>query len=319
MEKKILNSRCICKKGLPWKDDIVIMLSPCEHLIHLTCYNFYLKHKQSKLICPFCKIKIIDFFTKSDIKNNKITHQQYIDILSMSNYDKGTYFLSSFFGNFMHVSSLLSFVSVATLITEVDRIKFCESFFSLINAKITINGLEKIKDKYKIFISKHICYLDVFVIHYILKCGFVASSSVKESLLGYQLLSLLPCLTIDRGKQSNTVKKIQDYVLNNNSLCIFPEGMLCHPKTITEFRTGAFVANFPIYSVVITYDPCTTDGNLGTYILKMSSQLYTNINVMILGPYYPPYPDEKIQYIRNEMANYGNMRLSRVSNRDVKE
>lgn len=319
MSKKILNSRCICKGGLPWKNDIVIMLSPCEHLLHSTCYIYFLKKNRIGIICPFCKLKVNNFYTKKDYKNKLITQQQYVDILSMSNYDKGTYFLSSFIENLIHLSSLLSFVSFATLITDIDRIKFCESFFSLINAKITINGFDKIKDKYKIFISKHISYLDVFVIYYVVKSGFVASSSVKQSLLGKQLLSLIPCLTIDRGASNNNVKRIQDYVIKNESLCIFPEGMLCNPRTIAEFRTGAFVANFPIYPIVIRYEPCTSDGDLGTYILKMASQLCTNIYVDILGPYYPPFSNDKIESIRNDMAIYGNMMLSRVSNRDVHE
>jgi hypothetical protein len=317
MDTKILNSRCICKGGLPWKNDIILMLDPCEHLIHSTCFIYFLKKNKSGLICPFCNSKVIDFFTKEDIKTKKISRQQYFDILSMSNYDKGTYFLSSFMENFVHLTSLLGYVSVAPLITNIDRIKFCESFFSLVNAKIIVNGLEKIKDKYKVFISKHICYLDVFVIHYILKCAFVASAAVRSSLLGSQLLALLPSLIIERGASNNSVEKIRDYVLKNGSICIFPEGMLVHPRCITRFRTGAFAVSVPIYAIVIRYDPMTCDGNLGNYIMKMTSQLCTNVYIDILGPYLPPFSPQDIENIRKDMANMGGMHLSRASNRDV--
>lgn len=309
---KILNSKCICDCGLAWKNDIIVMVLPCEHLYHLNCINIYLSNFSNRT-CLYCNSKIENIVSKLDNLPNK---QQKIDMLSVTNYDKGNYFVSSISENIIHLLSIFGILSISPLLNMVNINTICNSFFSLINAKISVDGLEKIKDKKKIFIAKHVCYLDIFIIYYVLKCGFVSSSFTQTNIIGKNLLNLIPSLVIERGKSSNTVDKIKQYVKEHNDICIFPEGMFSHPKTLVKFRTGAFVAGFPIYSVIITYNPCISDGNMGKYLLKLTSQTTTYINVKIIGPYYPPFTDDKIESIRKDMGKIGNMQLSRVSNRD---
>src|SRR3990167_6977446 len=79
---KIINSTCICEKGLPWIRDKVLMLDPCEHLIHQKCFN---KKKTNK--CPFCDILIIRIIHANDFKKDPSLYQKCIDIISMTNYD----------------------------------------------------------------------------------------------------------------------------------------------------------------------------------------------------------------------------------------
>jgi len=38
---KNINSRCHCGNGLPWIKEEVIMLEPCEHLIHKKCFTTF--------------------------------------------------------------------------------------------------------------------------------------------------------------------------------------------------------------------------------------------------------------------------------------
>ena len=39
----------------------------------------------------------------------------------------------------------------------------------------------------------------------------------------------------------------------------------------------------------------------------------------MIGPYFPPFTPEKIEKVRFDMARKGNLFLSRVSTRDVKD
>jgi len=42
-----------------------------------------------------------------------------------------------------------------------------------------------------------------------------------------------------------------------------------------------------------------------------------NMEVHVLGPYYPPFNDFSIEKIRQDMGKVGKMILSRVCNRDI--
>ena len=53
--------------------------------------------------------------------------------------------------------------------------------------------------------------------------------------------------------------------------------------------------------------------------MKIASRQKEIIEVHILDPVYPPFDDQKIETIRQLMANRGGMVLSRVSNKDINE
>ena len=54
------------------------------------------------------------------------------------------------------------------------------------------------------------------------------------------------------------------------------------------------------------------------FLLKIVSIRNINIDVYINDFFYPPFNDQKIEYVRNYMAKIGNLNLSRVSNKSIK-
>lgn len=309
---KIINSRCICKKGLAWlKGYEVIMVDPCEHLIHKKCFD---KLKTSN--CPICKNHVIKIIHANDFKYDKSLYQKCIDIISMSNFDKMT--------KIKYDQVLLNLPNLIGTITQFpftkgtnESRKLCEDVFAMNNIEIKVKGLSKIKPGPKVFISNHTSHLDFIVIFYILKTGFLTSSAIKENPISKQLLKMVPLLVVERGKDTNTVQKMKEYVENIGPICLFPEGMLTHPDTIIRFRTGAFHIGHPIYPIVLKYKNALADMSTKDFILKIASHQKEIIEMHILDPFYPPFDENKIEMVRYAMANRGNMLLSRVSNRDV--
>ena len=64
---KIINARCVCKKGLTWIKNEIIMLNPCEHLIHKTCFT----NLVNQLMCPYCFSYVESITQLNDFKYNK--------------------------------------------------------------------------------------------------------------------------------------------------------------------------------------------------------------------------------------------------------
>ena len=310
---KVINSRCICKSGLPWiKNYEVIMLNPCEHLIHLKCFN-----KLHTTKCPYCNIHIYNIIHANDFKKDKSLYQKCIDIISMSNFDNmSKIYTDQALLNLPNFMGILSQLPFAKGINE--SVKICEDLFAMNNIEIRVKGLKYLKNpEPKVFISNHTSYLDFLILFYILKTGFLASSAILENCLTKKLLDLAPILVINRGIDTNTVEKMREHVKKTGSLCLFPEGIITHPDTIIKFRTGAFHIGYPVYPIVLKYKNVISDMSSKDFLLKIMSCQKEIIDMHILHPFYPPFDDNKIEMVRSAMANKGNMMLSRVSNRDV--
>jgi 1-acyl-sn-glycerol-3-phosphate acyltransferase len=311
MDDTIINSRCVCKIGLPWNNKIVVMVEPCQHMFHLECLN-------KKKHCPICATYILNVLRIRDLGKNPVKFQQIIDILSMTNYDdKDDTDIVNCIDTSLYITYLAMKIPFSKGIDE--GVELCANVLSLVNANIVTSGLNKIQHKNKVFIANHTCFLDVIVLTYILKSAYVSSSSIKDSFIGKCISDIFPMLLIDRGASENTVVRMKEYVKKNGSICLFPEGMMTHPKTLIRFRTGAFNVGYPVYPVVVTYDPIVADQDMGKFMLKLCSRKQIKINVTILDPVYPPFDDEQIEDVRRSMANAGNLLLSRVSNRDLKD
>jgi 1-acyl-sn-glycerol-3-phosphate acyltransferase len=310
---KNINSRCSCGYGLPWIRCQVVMMEPCEHLVHYKCYK-----KQNKEECPICHNKIIDIVKAEDFKKNKNLYQKCIDIISMSNCDN----MSS-----SHTEEV--FENIPDFIDTITKIPFSkgmmgakqlvENIFNMNDITIHVTGMSKLKKEPKVFIANHTSHLDYLTILYVLETGFLASSTMNDTFLGQQCKHVIPLLLVDRGKDANTVEKMREYVKKTGSICLFPEGIFTHPNTCIRFRTGAFHIGYPIYPIVLQYDPIISDSFMKDFIMKISSGHKFNIYMDILDPVYPPFDDNQIEQIRRNMALRGNMALSRVSNRDIVE
>lgn len=311
MNDKIINSKCICKKGLSWVNLEVIMIEPCEHLIHLKCLKKY-GHSD----CPYCNVDITDIVRLKDFKKNPNLYQKCIDILSVTNYNHKSK---------INIENVI--LNIPTLIGTLTQLPFtvgrksglqlCSDVFSMNNIKIVVNGLEKIKNEKKVFICNHTSHYDFFIIFYILNTGFLSTTSIKKNIFSKQLLNVIPLLLVNRGKKSNSVENMRKYIEKHGSICLFPEGMLTHPDTIGRFRTGAFHVGYPVYPIVLKYKKCISDSNIQNFIMKMASSEYETIEMNILDPFYPPFDDKKIETVRRTMADKCELLLSRISNRDI--
>jgi hypothetical protein len=317
---KDLNYLCKCGIGLPWKKCGNIMLYPCEHMIHKDCYYKYnQKNKNKPDVCPLCGTIVLKIFTLND-KN--LHFQRYADLLSMSCFDDlsdntPTNFIDSIFD----LASILA--RIPFMKDTNDSKSICHKVFSLNNLELKVIGMNKLqKEDKKVFIANHVSHLEFVIIYYLLQTGFLASSIVGKSKLVDQFRKIVPLLTFHRGdknKKISVVDKIKEFVNKHKSICLFPEGLMHHPDTLTKFRTGAFHTGLPIYTITIKHNDIISDGYLNQFLYKLGAKKNMEIEVHIDGPYYPPFSNDDIQNIRMNMAIKGDMVLSRVSNRDIKD
>lgn len=322
MEKNI-NCFCYCSRPLSSKKKLdngqhydIVVIYPCEHLIHISCINY------SWNFCPYCLIKITQYISYKQIKyellwnNKKEYYQIYVDISAIYNLTKlGKINYGILISRVPEISKLLfKFNSITT----DDEIKiFMDSFFELLNIKLKIKNKNKLYPGKKIIICNHTTCFDPFFIYYFTGCGFLSNMNVLNKFGIKHILDLVPIILIKRGQQKNTVEKIKKFLNHNNSICIFPEGIITHPKTIAKFRTGAFYAGFPVQPVIIKYSPNFYDHDYFASVLKLMSQEELTITIEILDLENPEFNNKKIEQIRNKMAVTGNFAMSRISNRDV--
>jgi hypothetical protein len=306
---KELNSQCICKIGLPWKGDDVIMLFPCEHLFHKKCAS-------KKKCCPKCNTQIIKTY---ELLDEDIHPQIFSDILSVSPYDEmSSNTIVNFMDSVFDVTSVL--MRILFLKNKEDGKKLCERIFSLNNITLEVFGIEKIREeKNKVLICNHVSHLELIIIYYLFDTGFLASSITKTANFFTSIDKFVPLLVFDRGKKNNTVEEMKNFVEKFGSICLFPEGMMKHPDTLIRFRTGAFHVGYPVYSVAIRHIDVLSNGAVNGFIYKLGGKRDIKLSVYVNGPYYPPFDKEKIEKIRMKMAHSGKMLLSRVTNRDIRD
>jgi len=312
MDNKLINSRCICKKGLPWVKIEVVMLEPCEHLIHTKCF----KELNTKN-CPFCNTEVTRIIGKDDYKYDPKLYQKCTDILSMScayvrpSFDIGNFILG--IPNIIGVLCQLPFSK-----GEKNALKICSDLLSGHNVKIKIKGLSKLKNEPKVFISNHSSHFDYLILFYVLKTGFLSSTFINDNIISKQINNIIPMMVIDRkNKNSNTVEKMKEHVAENGSICVFPEGIITNPNALIRFRTGAFHTGYPVYPIVLKYHANVGNSSVSKFIFRMIAKQNVRVTMYILDPVYPPFNDKKIEQVRYNMAKRGKLLLSRVSNRDI--
>lgn len=313
-KNKNINSTCSCNNRLAFDGFEIIMINPCEHLVHKKCFygtKFYSSNK-----CPYCKINVESVTRLSDYKHNPNVFQKCVDILSLTNVD-----------DMMDISYndvLFNIPEIAVTLAKVgtskghnDGKKIARDILKAANVKIKVKGLEKIKKGPKVFISNHTSYLDFLAIFYVLGTGFVSSSTITDNPLSKRISNIIPTYIVEIGKSQNSVEGMKKYVEEFGSICLFPEGMLTHNATISKFRTGAFYIGYPVYPIVLKYSNNMTDVSIVDFICKAFSEKSETITLTIMDPFYPPFDDEKIELVRFAMGEEGNLLLARTSNRDV--
>lgn len=324
---KIINSRCACGSILIYTPLKQIMLDPCCHILHIKCWKKRRNKPKGCINCPICNIKVISTATLSQLTENAKhiynkdnydeLYQKYVDMISMTNFDN---MYVTHKKTMIGVIDMFGIASGFPFYTSNDGEKTCSDIFCLMNSKLVINGGENLNlNENKIYIANHTTYLDFIVIFYLLKCGFLASSALLDSWFGRRVKDIIPLLIFNRGKGSNTVEKMRNYINDIGSICVFPEGMFTHPDTLIRFRTGAFYVGHPVQPIVMRFDPVIYDTDFGKFITKILAKPDLTIYVDILETEYPPFNPEKIEQIRHKMGKVANLACSRVSNRDIRD
>ena len=89
-------------------------------------------------------------------------------------------------------------------------------------------------------------------------------------------------------------------------------------KITSPILIGAFYTEAPVCPIIIKYNKIPYADSFNEFLLKIVSIRNINIDVYINDFFYPPFNDQKIEYVRNYMAKTGNLNISRVSNKSIK-
>jgi len=329
--ENLVNHICYCNNYFNNSTKIVVLL-PCNHLMHEKCISYYLINNKKK--CPLCNVPFTKILTENRLTNSKY-YQNIIDIKSVrlsENTSSINYYTLPF--------AMVKFTSIMNrliaAVTQEDIYSMVEYFFRLFNIKINLidntnnnpitykNNIVEWKKKEDqnskiILISNHTNYLDCFILIYLFKAGGVTSEFIKKTEIGRRLVDKCNLLVFKRGKDTNMVNKIKEYLEINKRILMFPEGGMCNHETIFRFRTGAFHTGGVICPIVLKYRPFVWDDNLKKYIFKLTTQDEINVDVYVNDLWFPPFNDEKIEKVRDLMAEVGDLKKSRVSNKYVKE
>lgn len=120
------------------------------------------------------------------------------------------------------------------------------SIFRLSGLRIKISGTFPNNNNHPIiYVANHASYLDGLIMLAILppNTGLVAKREVGKLPLVRNFLNKQGHLTVDRlefSKSIEDVKKIEQAIVNNQSIMIFPEATFVYAKGIRPFKLGAF-------------------------------------------------------------------------------
>ena len=323
----IVNYYCFCKKKYNLNDKISFAL-PCSHMFHNHCI-------QNKTHCPICKSKISKFLYEDKVFSNSKYKLYQNDIMVVKTKNTGIInykFLP------IGMLNITAFFNKAFLVENHEQfINSLEFFLRIMNIKINIidkttnknfyihNNVitwknKKDREAKKVIIANHSHYLDSFILNYIFRCGFVCSDALNNYELGRIIISLCKLLIFKRGVDTNMVEKIKEYLEKMKQIVIYPEGVMKDDNNIlVKFRTGAFHTGANICPVIIKYRNFIYDDDFKQILFKLITQQEMGVDVYICDFEYPPFNNDNIENIRNKMAKIGNLKLSRVSNKDVLE
>ncbi len=317
-----VNASCICKKYITNYDEPVLMVIPCQHLIHMRCIEFVKNHT-----CPICDNSILGIVTERDIKRHLIKnahnkekrrkyHQMYVNMKTACYVSK--------YGSISYVNLATRSVSMISLYKQVQAVRikrdvhrFVDRLLDIGNINITVLNKEKFYEGKKVVIANHASMLDTLFIGHTFDCGALMSAALQQSAVIRKLAAAYPVLVIKRGKSMNAVNMIQKFIDKNGSIVILPEGLVTHPNTLIKFRSGSFHTGFPVQPVIIKYEPYFFDKDPAKFIMKLMSQDRIDITITVMDVEVGPFSDQDIENVRNKMGQVGNLALSDLSNRDI--
>ena len=327
----LVNYVCYCNNYFYNTTKIVVLL-PCNHLMHEKCISYFLINNKKK--CPLCNIPFTKILTENRLSSPKY-HQNIIDIKSIR-LSENTCSINYYTLPFAMVKFTSIMNKMLTARSHEEIFSMVEYFFRLFNIKINLidnttnnpitykNNIVKWKKKEDensniILLSNHTNYLDSFILIFLFKAGCVSSEFINKLEIGRRLADKCNLLIFKRGSDTNMVDKIKEYLEIHKRIIMYPEGGMCNPENLFRFRTGAFYTGGVICPIIIKYRPYVWDDNFKKYIFKLTTQDEINVDVYVNDLHYPPFNNEKIEKVRDLMAEVGDLKKSRVSNKFVKE
>lgn len=133
---------------------------------------------------------------------------------------------------------------------DISSLRIVQGAFHVIlflsGVKTTVKGLENIPDDEPVlFIGNHRGFFDTIISYTHMKqpTGFVAKKEMKKALIIRRWMENLYCLFLDRNNMKEGLKTILqgiDYIKDNKSIFIFPEGTRNTKEGIAAFHAGSF-------------------------------------------------------------------------------
>ncbi|AYV80357.1 MAG: lysophospholipid acyltransferase [Gaeavirus sp.] len=331
--KIVINSRCHCKKYFMNTENIRLIY-PCSHFMHDQCINdlltsnIKLKRKHDLIKCPICQADISMILTEDQIQNNKKYLQYKTDLNSIKLTPTGSINPLRLPYGILNFTGFMNKLILAQ--SKTDIINVIDCLLKTLNVKINvIDNTQNSPIEYKnnticwknksdsdskiVLLPNHTSYLDSPVLLHLFKCGFIANEFITTTQIGSIFAAKCNLLIFDQNKDTNVVNKIKEYLNTHKIITIFPEGTIGSNHTLLRFRTGAFYTDANICPIVIKYRPHIWDDDIKTIIFKLTSQPEINVDIIINDLVHPPFDDNKINNVRNFMAEIGELKLSRVS------
>ena len=124
---------------------------------------------------------------------------------------------------------------------------------------LVVTGVDNLKSDHYLLAANHISWIDIFAINAFKPHCFVAKSEVASWPIFGWMAKQVGTLFVERGKPSGVHKMVLEVAkqLNQQPICIFPEGTSTDGKQVAPFKSNLFeaviVANAPVYSLAIQY------------------------------------------------------------------
>jgi 1-acyl-sn-glycerol-3-phosphate acyltransferase len=294
---------------------------PCGHMVHEECIQS---------MCGICNNSVTKCIPKSkldkssqyfhdanSISRTKLTFTICDRLVGINRLFSLCYMVFKFYAK--SVIDLIfgsAFVDDEYLLSKLIEIK------ELLNINVNVHNKNKlISDGSKrILICNHTNYHDFIIMASLNvgKIGFVAGPTINTFAIGRAITKIWPCVMVGSSSEESRkggFDKIKEFMESNEEghdrLIICPEGRLTHSSNIIRFRTSAFKLNYLIQPIVFVYkhDVFSLKG------FDMLCQPFVDVDVHICDSIQCDGNDESIEKIRENMANVGNLKLSRVENR----
>jgi 1-acyl-sn-glycerol-3-phosphate acyltransferase len=199
--------------------------------------------------------------------------------------------------------------------------RFLRAYHFITGIKIATVGLEKLKDDENnktIYVGNHVATLDAFILPYKIKSGVLGSKkAIEVNSLSRMMKKCADIISVDRGKSTNTVQQMKDFMETRDTLFCFPSGMFTSYDSIPLFRSGAFVIGHRIRPIIIEYEQDVSSLN------EMDMILYyprVNATIHILDPIVQEQGqpiEEFIELVRTTMANHCKFKLANIDSHDI--